>query len=474
MNPRILSRPVPVFAALLLGACTHLTAYRDNHEPCPAGAVPSACADRPVQDVTVPSGGSYRIGYIEFDDQGHLFDRRQMDAVINPLIDDASSTDFLIVVFAHGWKHSAQGIPQDDPNISTFKGVLEQLTQTEQQISKLTKSRPRKVVGVYLGWRGLSATWPVVKELTFWDRKSTAHQVGEIGVAEVLMRLESLKDMRRAYLDSMPGKRRNSKAASCDEDREDERSRLVVVGHSFGGAIVFSALAQRFEERFINTACGPLQASRVRGFGDLAVLVNPAFEAMKFSTLSDMAYERHFYPPTQLPVLAVLTSEADGATGKIFPLGRWFSTLFEKERVYERRRGDGATQRVSEKSANRQTVGHFEPYRTHVLQPEGKLPKPVQGLSDVELLAATVQLLQGWRSDSGQTGSLRFGPLKFERGIHGSPRNPYLVTRVSGELIADHNDLGNPLMLDFIRGLILLKSQPEESLRAYSQYLLKR
>lgn len=72
------------------------------------------------------------------------------------------------------------------------------------------------------------------------------------------------------------------------------------------------------------------------GFADLVVLINPALEAARYATLSEMPNERRRYFESQLPVLAVLTSEDDDATGLAFPLGRWFSTLFETERDAQR------------------------------------------------------------------------------------------------------------------------------------------
>src|SRR5262249_19573985 len=153
---------------------------------------------------------------------------------------------------------------------------------------------------------------PVIENLTFWDRKNTAHKVGHGEVTEVLNRIDQLRQVKDAQ-----------------SARGSSRSRLIVVGHSFGGAVVFSALEQILEERFVRTA-GPAGTSTdVVGFGNLVVLVNPAFEALLYSPLSDMSTERATYFESQLPVLAIITSEADDATRIAFPIGRWFSARFE-------------------------------------------------------------------------------------------------------------------------------------------------
>ena len=68
-----------------------------------------------------------------------------------------------------------------------------------------------------------------------------------------------------------------------------------------------------------------------------------------------MSTERGTYFQTQLPVLAVLTSEADEATGRAFPAGRWFSTLFEKTRQMQRDNGvTGETETIEQVSGDQE------------------------------------------------------------------------------------------------------------------------
>jgi alpha-beta hydrolase superfamily lysophospholipase len=172
-------------------------------------------------------------------------------------------------------------------------------------------------------------------------------------VTEVLQRLERVRQQRIA---------RNPRT----------RSRLVVVGHSFGGAVVFSALEQILESRFVLTAGTPEQpAGPVQGFGDLVVLINPAFEAQLFQPLNDLSTQQPTYEPSQLPVLAILTSEADLATKVAFPLGRWFST-------------------------------RFDPYRTHTLNAVQRraAPAPTDVARTAEQNAdASATASQGWQDD---------------------------------------------------------------------------
>ncbi len=442
---------------LVLGACAPHKVYRQELALCTSVTPETQCQAAALQEYRDPEqpDKAYLLGFIEFDDQGQVFDRAQMGAVLKTLYERSASEDLLMVVFVHGWKHSAA--PGDD-NIHTFREALAHLSELESLVSRRAGVSPRQVVGVYLGWRGGSITVPLVKELTFWDRKNTAHKVGNGGVTEVLNRIDLIRKTRDAI-----------------SDGGRSRSRLVVVGHSFGGAVVYSALHQILDARFVHTVGPAGQVSDARGFGDLVVLINPAFEALRYTPLSDMSTERGHYFESQLPVLVILTSEADDATGVAFPIGRWFSTLFEKERDMTRRNATtGRQEIIDEGKANITAVGHFEPYRTHYL----RATQPAQGAEpagpsvqvDVELFDRTSR---SWETDTPGS-KIPFQGCVLERTEDSAGRNPYLVVRVDGELIGDHNDIDDPRIAGFIRQLILISAQspdPEKRRRMRSRVL---
>jgi hypothetical protein len=429
--------------AFVFSGCTPHKLYRTETEICVSSKPDLECKKMALQEMKDPAhpDASYLLGFIEFDDQGQVFEREQMDAVINTLNEQAASQDLLMVVFVHGWKHSAA---PGDGNIGTFREGLERLSELESRVSRETGTQERKVVGIYLGWRGGSVTLPGVKELTFWDRKNTAHKVGHGGVTEVVSRLELVRNTK----DAMVGEQGRS------------RTRLVVIGHSFGGAVVYSALSQILMTGFVNTV-GPAGASTdVKGFGDLVVLINPAFEATRFSPLSDMANERPTYFASQLPVIAILTSEADDATKRAFPMGRWFSTFFEKHRKETRKNGvTGEDEVIDQQKANITAVGHFEPYRTHYLRAAGEPGVEIPGQPSVETsLQRFFDVSSRWEKDI--PGSVvEFEGSVLERTANSAGRNPYLVVRVDEQLIRDHNDLDDPRIASFIRQLILIAGQ---------------
>jgi pimeloyl-ACP methyl ester carboxylesterase len=449
MHQRIVTLATALLVVFSVTACAPFKQYRTVYpEVCvSATAVPSQeCETHALQQLPTPNKNNYLLGFIEFDDQGQLWDRKQMSDVVGKLAREAGTKDVLMVVFVHGWKHSAA---PGDGNIETFRTVLAQLADAEARLANVTNSAPREVAGVYLGWRGGSVTVPVLENVTFWDRKNTAQKVGHGGVTEVLSRLELIKQAKES---TEPGR---------------GATRLVVVGHSFGGAVVNTALAQVLESRFVQTKGPAGTQSDVAGFANLVVLINPAFEAMQFMPLSDMATERGSYFASQLPVVLELTSEADYATRYAFPAGRWFSTLFENTR--ERQRYNAVTseqESIDEHDADITALGHFKPYRTHQLYPlRDQERAQVKTLSTADSVRLFIQSSADWAHD--QPGNkIPFGAVMLERTTTSAGRNPYLLTYVDKNLIRDHNDIDDPRIIEFVKQLILISTQSPEQAKA--------
>lgn len=158
------------------------------------------------------------LGFVEFDDQGQMRERDQMQSVLNTFYDIAAKENVLLVTFVHGWHHNAA---PDDENVKSFQELLGRLSRVESQ-----NSQPRKVLGLYIGWRGESIEIPYVNELTFWERKNTAENVGLVGVTEVLLKLEEIVNVKAGIETSVP---------------KPLNSRMVIIGHSFGGALFYGA-----------------------------------------------------------------------------------------------------------------------------------------------------------------------------------------------------------------------------------------
>src|SRR5574337_986652 len=240
-------------------------------------------------------------------------------------------------------------------------------------------------------------------------------------------------------------------------------TKLVVVGHSFGGAVMQTAVAQILENRFVQTTGPAGRKSDIDGFGNLVVLINPAFEANLLTPMSDMAAERRTYFPSQLPVMLVLTSEADVATRYAFPFGRWFSTMFEKTHDRRRRNAEtGQTETISEHDANVRAVGHFTPYRTHRLYPtKERKREELKAASVADSLRMFERSRADWVCDAPGS-KISFGDVVLERTTSSAGRNPYLVVYVDGRLIHDHNDIDDSRVIEFVKQMILISSHSEK------------
>jgi pimeloyl-ACP methyl ester carboxylesterase len=321
---------VVAILTLFFSGCTDLKQYRTDYSNRDIAASPTNSPSCALEVTT-----NYVLGFVECDDQGWFWDVRQMHTVINRFIEEDARTNLLMVVFVHGWKHNASF---DDDNAKMFRTNLTELAEMERRLNP----RPRRIAGVYVGWRGLSNKAWLLKELTFWDRKNTAQEVGRGGITSLYAALEDL---------------RNNSRGNLHRDRRQVATQLIVVGHSFGGALTYSALAPLLVERAIQSDPVTHTQGAVRGFGDLVVLINPAFEAARFEVLYGITTNRPTYLTNQSVNLAIFTSKSDDATKVAFPIGRWFSTFWEKYR-------DGG-----QKKANRIAVGHFGPFTTHDLVP---------------------------------------------------------------------------------------------------------
>jgi hypothetical protein len=408
---------------------------------CDLGALVSVTIQR-----TIDSGStsfSVLIPRINLDNRetGHI--RTQG---IKTLKQAGQSDDLILSVFVHGWKHNADAC---DSNVGCFRETLKNLHALEKTYAKNSGKAPRKIVGIYVGWRGLSASGNALWEnASFYSRKAAATHVALGSVRELFARLRHFQ------------KTQNERRSGA------HNTRLMILGHSFGGLIVYSAVSQ-----FLMTSAvaddETDQRTPVEPFGDLVVLVNPAFEGSRYEPLYNIAQGRE-YAPGQNPVLVVVTSENDAATGKAFPVGRWINALFEK---YS---GD-ADHREYERQANLKTVGHIDRYRTHSLtlansatyQPLkasatkcgcpyaeqiDALGSPDLGRENGMLQKFNEEWLEvdghrkpNWRREYSAGAVLTH--------VNGKPDNPFWVVSADPRIIDGHNDFFTPVFLNFLREL---------------------
>ena len=440
MNLTLKNNLLVLILIMLLTGCASNQMYRTDYKVCDYQST-GQCASHALQRHAPDNEGNYHLGFVEYDDQGQLRDRAQMNAVLDEYYDIAAKNEVLLITFIHGWQHNAS---PEDSNIQSFRDLLTRASRYESRGSLQQGRVKRKVLGLYIGWRGESIDVTYLNNISFWDRKNTAHDVGMQGVTEVLLKLEEIV---------------NVKIGTEDDQPPSEQSRLVVIGHSFGGAVLYTALQKVLTDRYINSRRGKTYSGNVEGFGDLVVLMNPAFEAIRFAGLYDLSQQHcRAYFPDQLPRLAILTSEADYATRYAFPAGRFFSTIFESHITLNRHYCSAAGRAgikplaIDEGKADRNTVGHFKPYITHNLNPSDTASTRTERFKIQDLQTAWANQKHG--------NTIAFEGSELQSRGRTTALNPYLNIRVDEALIGDHNDIWGDRVVAFLRDLIAISTTP--------------
>jgi hypothetical protein len=347
-----------------------------------------------------------------------------------------------IVLFAHGWQNDARLC---NGNVCCFRTFLSRIAQDQRMATERSGGviKPTKVIGIFMGWRGLSATLPPFRALSFYSRKNAAHTIGNGELVELLTFLDGYQKHVNA---TAPG-----------------RCRLVIMGHSFGGAIVYSAVANVLKSRMVDARVKDALTGSdepIEGFGDLVVLANPAFEASLYLPLHELMTRFPSFSPRQHPLLIILASETDSATRSFFKIGRWVSTMFQR------------TGPRSSRAALVTTVGNYDEFLTHrarapeesgrreyksllgtVTNCECQLPMSGPGVESIDRLIALLGGLGKTKpAEVGCSGTGRFESIELECL---SPRAlPLWVIRATNEVVSGHSGFFTRPVTDLIRGLV--------------------
>lgn len=422
----------------------------------------AACWKRSIEEHT-----NYDLLFVEFDDQGWVQKSAGLKRPGRDHLDDFfdrlealrqlhKNSGLNVVVFVHGWHHNAGA---NDSNVRSFRRYLDDIAIAER---KAQAAAARRVVGVYVGWRGESITIPGLNMLTFWDRKNTAERVAQGSVREFFSRLDMFRD------------RVNPDPAQAGA-KARQAVRLVVIGHSFGGLIVYESLSSDFlraSARHDGEASpGKCQRKFLTRFGDLVIIVNPAFEGIRYEPLKVAGERIKCLDGDQLPVVITVTSIADWATKHAFPAARFVNTLFEDTPG-------------NQQTANVHTVGHNDRYTTHQLgkchkqdgdcyaacgavpEPE---PKKAEQIAEqttsvderdkqisIELSYAMSARWRQRREGSAKPTEYFCGGLWLtDTDSRFPPANPFWVVQASKDIIRDHNDIFNDRFTAFMRQMYL-------------------
>jgi hypothetical protein len=351
----------------------------------------------------------FDLAFAEFTERGNAFNDQWIEDILERIRARQREGGVVVVTFVHGWKHNAA---ETDPNLIDFKKALTVIGEGPSTLGN------RRLVGVYIGWRGASLDLPGIENFTFWDRKGVAEEVGTGGVTKLLLALDKI-------------------------DQKQPRNVLVVVGHSFGGAIVVSAVSEILTERAIGR--DPQGESKVP-IGDAVILLNPAIEANRVLNLVEAALSES-YTPNQNPMLISISTDADWATHNSFPIGQSLDLLLtwhqlDLQRTYYLDRLSGEHLVLKEEHLDTTTVGNFAPYLTHRLTRSA-----ADGRSRLTLQTCD-QAPEGCvpRGRTSLSGHPTFGPLPHHY--------PLYFIKTDASIMTGHNDIFNPVVRAFILALI--------------------
>ncbi|HKO58706.1 MAG TPA: hypothetical protein VJ276_22765 [Thermoanaerobaculia bacterium] len=425
-----------------------------------------------LERFTDRNGKEFNLGIIELGDDGHVADDEQKDLVFARLrevalggkgkaVDVKRSPGAVIITFVHGWHHRSKVC---DNNMACFRRVL-------QALSEAGGASGRPVFGIYVGWRG-DTIEKKASFLSFYNRKATAHQIGHEGGREILLDLDRMyRELNDRIDNGMP-----------------HPVSMVTAGHSFGGALVFSAVEGALvrELRRLDgpgsvrvvgrraVDCAGTQVRPIRpGIGDLVVLVNPAFEARRYEDFVHDESTPGRYADKQLPVLLTVASEGDMAVKRAFPAGRslYFSLFPWRYR--------GLSDIIGH--------GHYDPQTTHdlvmvddggkVIHPE-LAPRPAVQPADAGTRERCHLDLNGgdlatckceYDVPSNLSATVRGSDLTLASGSvptagnenvslrtrkERDPHSPFIVARVAPEIISQHSDIYTPRFITFLTAYI--------------------
>ncbi len=455
-------------ASMALAACTPNEAYRK------VAAVPTvACQSEgasgmpaPCRQAITETTTDYDLHFVEFDDEGWTYPEaaaigrdpqadqssQQLRLVIERLKAAERKQPVRVFVFVHGWKHNAAF---DDDNVVSFRNFLKEAALYEE-----VAQSGNRVVGIYAGWRGksLDVAEPWISA-SFWDRKSAAQRVAVGSIRELTAQL-------RAFQRHANGMQYGAEKKFALPN--DQRVRVYMIGHSFGGLALYAAVSQSLVNGLVSGEDIDGKNAPVERLGDMVVLINPAFEATRFQPL-DRAARNRKYDVYQSPIFVAITSDADAATGKLFPLGRTLNTLLESELT------------VEERNANRNTPGHVDAYLTHRLDLSGTKtvacdgwtadPKsPAEMAENIQLEFKNSEVFNAQLTDerwpldgTGKPfsrifcGGVVLTPLggQPEPFSNPDPNMPLWNVTVTADIIPDHNDINRPIFRAFLRQLFL-------------------
>jgi hypothetical protein len=345
----------------------------------------SLSSDRKDPDKIPVSTEPVVLQSIRLTDYGQHVDRCELTELLKVL---GQQVHQIVVLYIHGWKHNSD---ESDSDKMAFHLLLKSLRKKEEQTSS-----PRQVVGAYIGWNGKTTLVPIplIEEFTFWARKRAADRVTESGVlAKIIGAIAHVRELQQQPDDL-----------------------LLLMGHSFGARILYSATANSllYETQRVHPGKRGNPYGEMRGLADLIVLLNPAFEALRYIGLDSLRRPDEPFCKQRQPLLLTIATDNDWATNIAFPLGQLIG--FEWRPIQHT------------------TIGNFEDYITHDLLPLA------------EQSADTT--VKHWYDQFCQ------GSICLRKKDSLAQGNPFLMTKTNEAVLNGHNGIWTDSFLRWLTGFV--------------------
>lgn len=368
--------------------------------------------------------GEVALAHVEIDDQGELIRFEQLRRVTDR-IKVESSEPLLLLVYLHGWnRNSSEKLLTGGKDLLNFR----------KKLTELSKVSERKVMGVFVSWRGRSLS-PFPVGIDYFHRHAAARRAGGLGGTEVLYELGGA-----------------ARAAHSE-------NRVVMIGHSLGGAMLESAVGEAVAGQVVSRHAQGLSLRRRDFPADLFIAVNSAESAIAARQLVSVFKNRGIQEVEGGPLLVSLTSEEDTITSYLSPLGnvigRWVPGFnFFNTGVSGRYRVDEEldSKRGKQAAAHRTTVGHFEPLFSH---------RYTRSANESEVNGGRELVLIN-QQPSHEGGFLVRGEGEdffYDRRVNAYNDTPYWVVPVPRSILKGHNDQWNDTFTGMMTAMIALSRE---------------
>jgi hypothetical protein len=361
-----------------------------------------------VLKIRLTNDGAF-VDRCEFSDVLYELNWNTRGAVGPPRKPDARSLPKFVVLYIHGWKHSGE-----DDDYANFKGLIERLANESSNADN------KQLLGVYVDWNAKSKVLPLDRfpfdNLTFWSKQRVADRIAQSGVTTKII----------SAIDSV-----------LSEGDDPAANQFITIGHSFGARLLFSATNQSliYDTEKVHPGFRGGHYRKVNGIANMVILLNPAFEAARYTVLESLARAREHFADDQPPLLLSVSSGGDWATQIFFPLGQ----LLDHYRSPPMKKPFSLGQLLGHYSSGPEitTLGNYPEYQTHSLVRHGS---PACGL------LTETHLSERFVAD-------RLCLVRDQVRYNGRTvqhQNPFLIARTDKSIIRGHTDTWNPTFLNWL------------------------